>query len=61
MVSVLTLFNVWLQPTQLGLKGKAVLSTEVENSFAHQAEPSGSLGEPTLSVNVAVVSLINSF
>ena len=45
-------FNVRSEPTQLGLKGKAALGREVENSFAYQAEPSGSVGEPTLSVNI---------
>ena len=45
-------FNVWFKPTQLGLKGKTALGGEGENSFAYQAEPGGSLGEPMLSVNV---------
>jgi hypothetical protein len=47
------MFNVWLKPTQLDLRGKAALGRQVENSFAYQAEPSGSLGEPMLSINVS--------
>ena len=43
-------FSVRLEPTQL--KGKAALGREVENGFAYQAEPSGSLGELILSLNV---------
>jgi len=47
-VPVLT-FSVRLESAQL--KGKAALGRDVENSFAYQAETSGSLGEPVLSLN----------